>query len=472
MTLHSIPPDLALAAADLATGLRGSVHLRSDPGYDDARSIWNGMHDRHPAIVVEPLGAADVMAAVRFARAHDLRIAVRGGGHNVAGNGAVDGGLMLNLRRMQGITVDPASRVVRVQPGATLADLDRETQASGLAVPLGVISATGVSGLTLGGGMGWLTRAHGLTADNLLAADVVLADGTLVRAAPETDAELLWGLRGGGGNFGVVTSLELRAVPLGPEVFAGAFIYERARWAEALRAFAAWTPGLPDELTSIISCITPPASWGLPDRTLMLLGFAWAGADAAGGERAVAPLRAAARPDIEILEPVRWLAWQSSVDEVFPVGVRAYWKNVALDALGEGEIAAIVDAAGRLPHARTGFDIHHLGGAFGRVPAEATAFPNRSAQYWVNAYATWEGADLDATATSWARGVHAALRPYAAAGEYVNFLGSDGPASDAPAAALAAYGPETLRRLVALKRRLDPDNVFRLNHNIPPDLAV
>lgn len=204
----------------------------------------------------------------------------------------------------------------------------------------------------------------------------------------------------------------------------------------------------------------------------MLLGFAWAGPDAAGGERAIVRLRSAATPDRVLLDPVTWVAWQSSVDEVFPDGVRAYWKNVALDALGEGEVAAIVDAAGRLPHARTGFDIHHMGGAFGRVAAGATAFPNRSARYWINAYATWDGAELDATATAWARGVHAALRPYAAAGEYVNFLGSDGAAADVRSAALQAYGPETLRRLVALKRRVDPDNRFRLNHNVPPDLEV
>jgi FAD/FMN-containing dehydrogenase len=413
-----------------------------------------------------------VALALRVAARYGLDVAVRGGGHNVAGNGSIEGGLMLNLRRMRDIAIDPATRVVRVGPGATLADVDAATQAHGLAVPVGVISGTGVAGLTLGGGVGWLTRAYGLAADNLLAADVVLADGSLVRAAADADAELLWGLRGGGGNFGVVTALEMQAYALGPEVFAGAFIYEQPRWTEALRAWAAWTPGLPDELTSIISFITPPASWGLPDRSMLLLGFAWAGPEAAEGERVVAPLRAAAPPDIEALEPVRWVDWQSSVDEVFPTGVRAYWKNVALDALDEGEIAAIVDAAARLPHTRTGFDIHHMEGAFGRVPVEATAFPNRSARYWINAYATWEGAELDGSAVAWARGVHAALQPFAAAGEYVNFLGADGSGADGRAAALQAYGPETLRRLVALKRRVDPENRFRRNHNVAPDLDV
>jgi FAD/FMN-containing dehydrogenase len=326
--------------------------------------------------------------------------------------------------------------------------------------------------LTLGGGVGWLTRAFGLTADNLLSADVVLADGSRARAAPDADAELLWGLRGGGGNFGIVTSMEFRAVRLRPEVFAGAFLYEQPRWKDALRAYATWTAGLPDAVTSIISFITPPPSWDLPDRPMLLLGFAWAGPDAAEGERTVAPLRQAARPDIELLEPTQWVAWQSSVDELFPSGVRAYWKNVALDRLGNAEIAAIVAAAATLPHRRTGLDIHHMGGAFARVPADATAFPNRSASYWINAYATWDGRELDEQATGWARSLHQALRPYAATGEYVNFLGSEGTGTDVPGAALQAYGQATLRRLVALKRRVDPDNLFRLNHNIPPDLQV
>ena len=471
--MHPIPsPDLDAELAVLRAAIAGPVHRCGDPGYDDARAIWNGMHDLHPAVVVEPADAAEVAAAVRFAVARDLPIAIRGGGHGVAGTGSVEDGLMLNLRGMRSVTVDVERRIVRAGPGATLADVDAATQAHGLAVPIGVISGTGVAGLTLGGGVGWLTRAYGLAADNLLAADVVLADGSMARAAPDGDAELLWGLRGGGGNFGVVTSLELQAYPLGPDVFAGAFIHEQPRWAEVLRAWAAWTPGLPDALTSIISFITPPASWGLPDRPMLLLGFAWTGSDPAEGERLVAPLRAAAPPDIEVLEPARWVDWQSSVDEVFPTGVRAYWKNVALDRLGEGEIAAIVEAAASLPHARSGFDIHHMEGAFGRVPVEATAFPNRSARYWINAYATWEGAALDDAATTWARGAHARLQPYAAAGEYVNFLGADAPGTDGRAAALRTYGPDTLRRLVALKRRVDPQNRFRRNHNVAPDQAV
>jgi FAD/FMN-containing dehydrogenase len=332
------------------------------------------MHDRRPGVIVRPVGESDVVAAVRFGRAHDLPIAVRGGGHGVAGHGTVDDGLVVDLSLMQGVHVDPAQHTVRVEPGVTLGGLDRETQLHGLAVPTGVVSGTGVAGLALGGGVGWLTRAYGLTIDNLLSADVVSADGRVVRAGEEQEPDLFWGLRGGGGNFGIVTSFEFRAHPLGPGVFAGTFIYERPRWTDALGAFAAWTTDLPGAMTPIINFITPPADWGLGDETLLFLGFAWAGSDHEAAARVLDQLRAAAAPDIEVLEPTDWLAWQSAADAIFPRGVRAYWKNASLDGLDEAAIGAIVDAASSLPAGRRGLDVHCMGGAVSKVAGDATAF--------------------------------------------------------------------------------------------------
>jgi FAD/FMN-containing dehydrogenase len=460
--------DLVAAARSLATTLAGSVLLPGGEAYDDVRKVWNAMHDRRPGVIVRARSAGDVAAAVRFGREHDLRIAVRGGGHSVAGHGTVDGGLLIDLSLMRDIQVDAERRTAHVEPGATLADLDRATQRHGLAVPSGVISATGIAGLTLGGGIGWLSRAHGLTIDGLLGADVVTADGQTVHAGDDEEPDLLWGLRGGGGNFGIVTSFEFRAHPLGPTIFGGNLIYHRPRWTQALRAFAAWTPDLPDEMTAIVSFITPPANWQLGDQTLMIIGFAWAGADAEAGAGVVEPLRSGMPPDIEVVEPTEWVAWQSAADELFPQGVRAYWKNLSLDRLDETAIEALVHAAATMAPRPAGVDLHHLGGAVRRVPNDATAFPNRSAEYWVNFYAVWDSPEGDDAGRAWARDSYDALRPSAAAGEYVNFLGASPGDADASAAALSAYGAEKLNRLRALKRRWDPDNVFRLNHNIDP----
>lgn len=460
--------DVADVARSLQARLRGPVVLPDDESYDAVRQVWNAMHDRRPAVIVRALGASDVVAAVRFGREQGLPIAVRGGGHSVAGHGTVDDGVVIDLSLMQGVRVDPARHTVSAEPGVTLGGLDRETQLHGLAVPIGVISGTGLAGLTLGGGVGWLTRAYGLTLDNLLSADVVTADGRIAHASQDEEPDLFWGLRGGGGNFGIVTSFEFRAYRHGPQVFAGNFIYERAKWADALRTFDFWAAELPDAMTSIVTFITPPAEWELGDETLMLLGFTWAGSDTHAAAGHVERLRAALPPDIEVIEPTRWVDWQSAADEIFPKGVRAYWKNLSLDRLDDDAIDAIVAAADSLPARRSGFDLHLMGGGVSRVAEEATAFPNRSAGYWLNMYAVWDSPDDDEAGKGWASASYAALRPHAAAGEYVNFLGSSAGDADADSAALTAYGEAKLSRLRALKRRWDPDNVFRLNHNIEP----
>jgi FAD/FMN-containing dehydrogenase len=452
----------------LRADLTGSLTVPGDDGYDEARRVWNGMIDRRPLAVARAADVGDVAPVIGAARALDVPLAIRGGGHNVAGNGTVEGGIVLDLGALVDVEVDPASPTVTVGPGATLADVDRATQPHGLAVPLGVVSATGVAGLTLGGGVGWQTRAHGLTADNLVSADVITADGTLVRAGETDDAELLWGLRGGGGNFGVVTSFTFRAHPLGSPVFAGNLVYGADRWRDALRALDGWARDLPDTMTAITTTLTPPPALELGDEPVMLVGFASIDPDRAAGERLVAPLRSAAPPDAEVLEPTSWLDWQTQADMLFPRGVRAYWKNTSFDRLDDEVIDVIVRRGREQTWLGTAFDIHHLEGAFGRVPDDATPFPNRSARFWLNVYGFWPDPNDDAARTAFVRGFAADMASFATGGTYVNFLGHEAGATDPHAAALAVYGPEKLTRLGALKRRLDPDNLFRLNHNIPP----
>jgi len=452
-----------------ALDLRGRLVLDGDPAFDDARSVWNAIHDRRPAVIVRAAGVADVIAAIRFARGHDLQIAVRGGGHNVAGNSTVDHGLVIDLAPMKGIHVDADRRTVRVEPGVTLGDLDRETEPYELVVPVGVVSGTGVSGLMLGGGVGWLTRAYGLTIDSLLEADVVTVDGKVVRAAPDGDPDLFWAIRGGGGNFGVVTSMLFQAKALGPLVYAGSLVYERPNWEAALQAFAAWTRDLPAELTSIVSFLRPHPDWDMGDAVLLIVGFSWAGESQADGEAAVDSLRTAAPPDSEAVGLNRWVAWQSAADDLFRKGLRAYWKNASLDHLSEPLFETLIEHALLAPGLGSGVDIHHMGGAVARTPEADTAFPNRQAPYWLNIYGVWKDPADDARGRDWARNLHAAIKPFASAGEYVNFLGAEGTAGDARAEGIAAYGQAKFDRLVAVKRRHDPSNLLRLNHNIPPD---
>ena len=453
------------AIAALRTAVRGQVIVPGDADYDEARRVWNGMIDKRPAVIVQAAGAGDVAPTMAFARATELPMAIRGGGHNVAGNGTVDDGVLLDMGRLTAVEVDPDARLVRIEAGATLGDIDRATEPHGLAVPVGVVSGTGIAGLTLGGGVGWLLRRYGLTIDNLESADVVLATGQQVRASSDEHPDLFWGLRGGGGNFGVVTSFTFRAHPLDPDVFAGSLIYELPRWGEALRSYLDWTADAPDEVTTLITFMVPPPDWELGDRPLMFLGFAWAGTDRTAGEAVIGRLRAACPPDVAVLDPTRWLAFQSAFDAAMPKGVRAYWRNASFDHFDGAMIDALVEHCGAQQFG-TAADLHHMGGAFGRVPEDATAFPNRAAKFWLNIYGFWPDPADDAARVSWVKGFSDALRPHAMTGQYVNFLGHDD--ADARGKALAAYGPAKLARLSEVKRRYDPENFFRINHNIPP----
>jgi len=370
------------------------------------------------------------------------------------------------MGRLNTVEVDADARLVHVAAGATLKHLDLATEPHGLAVPIGVVSGTGIAGLTLGGGVGWLTRRYGLTIDNLIAADLVLATGEHVRASDENLPDLFWGLRGGGGNFGVVTSFTFRAHPLDPDAFAGSLVYERPRWTQALRAWADWAESVPDEVTTLITFMVPPPDWELGDRVLMFLGFAWAGADRTEGEAVIGRLQAVCPPDVALTGPTRWVTFQSAFDTAMPPGVRAYWRNAWFQRMDEALIDAIVGGCGAQARFGTAADLHHMGGAFGRVAEDATAFPDRSARFWLNIYGFWRDAADDAARVAWVKGVSDAVRPHAMSGQYVNFLGKD----DDPALqrALGIYGPQKLDRLVSLKRRYDPENLFRINHNIPP----
>jgi FAD/FMN-containing dehydrogenase len=454
------------AIARLRAAVRGRVLVPGDDDYDEARRVWNGMIDKHPRLIIQAADGGDVSPTLTIARETGLPLAIRGGGHNVAGNGTVDDGILLDMGRLNAVAVDPDTRLVRVGAGATLGDIDRATEPFRLAVPVGVVSGTGIAGLTLGGGVGWLTRRYGLTIDNLVEADVVLTTGEHVRASADEHPDLFWGLRGGGGNFGVVTSFTFRAHPLDPTVFAGTLIYERPRWVEALRSYTEWAADVPDDITTLITFMVPPADWELGDRPLMFLGFAWAGADRAEGGAVIDRLRATCSPDIAVLDPTRWLTFQTAFDSAMPAGVRAYWRNASFERLDDAMIDTIV-AQGGAQQSGTAADLHHMGGAFGRVAEDATAFPNRSAQYWLNVYGFWRNADEDAARIAWVKGFSDAMQPHAMAGQYVNFLGHDG--GDAYGKALAAYGPSKLERLMVVKRRYDPDNLLRINHNIPPD---
>jgi FAD/FMN-containing dehydrogenase len=459
-----------LDVARLRREVSGTVLTPGDPGYPDARLVWNGMIDRYPAVIVQAGADDDVAPAIRSARDHNLPLAIRGGGHGVAGMGTVDDGMVLDLGQLRSVTVDGSSRTVTVQAGATLGDIDRVTVPQGLAVPLGVVSATGIAGLTLGGGVGWLTRAYGLTIDSLRSVTMVTALGETVRASERHHPDLFWALRGGGGNFGVVTSFEFQGYPIPPRVYTGNFVYSPATWRTALYAYAQWAAALPDELTSVLTFLTPPADWGLGSGPRLMIGFAWATGDERRAEETVARLRQAAPPELEMVDATPWPLWQSSVDASFPRGSRAYWKNVSFDALDDDVIDVLLTRAAEQTWVGTGFDVHHLGGAFGRMPEDSTAFPNRSAQFWLNIYGFWTDPHNDAAHRAFVRALAADMEPFAAGGRYINFLGED-PGSTPVERARDVYGPGKLRRLAQAKATWDPDNVFRFNHNIEPAAA-
>ncbi len=457
------------AITALAEVLRGRLVRPSDVDYDDARAVWNGMVDRHPALIVQCAGVADVVTSVNFAGEHDLLVAVRGGGHNAAGNAVCDGGLVIDLSLMKGVRVDPLARTVRAEGGVTIGELDHESQAFGLAVPMGVVTETGIAGLTLAGGIGWLRRKHGLSCDNLMSADVVTANGELVTASSENNADLLWALQGGGGNFGVVTSFEFRAYPVGPEVFFAFVIHPgTGRDARAaLQFYREWSQEASDEISSFAILWHAPEIDEIPAEhhgAPIVVYLAMYAGDAGEGEAALQSLRDYGSPIADLSAVTPYLEVQRFFDADYPAHeMRYYWKSRYLNELSAEAMDALIRLNEASPSHHSTLDVWQLGGALSRVPPQNTAFGDRSAPYLIGIEANWESPEDDAACIEWGREVFRVLEPFSSDREYFNFPGLY---EEGDQSVRDTFG-ENLGRLQSVKRTYDPDNLFRLNHNIP-----
>jgi FAD/FMN-containing dehydrogenase len=450
--------------AEFAASMRGTTVQPGDEDYDRERKIWNGAHDRHPAVIARCAGVADVIRTVDLARSEGLPLAVRGGGHSIPGFSTVEGGIVLDLSPMTGIRVDPAGRTVTADAGCTWKDLDAETQQFGLAVTGGLVSSTGIAGFTTGGGIGWLMRKHGLACDNLVGADVVTADGQFVHASVDDNPDLFWGLRGGGGNFGVVTSFQFQLHEVGPTVLSGLVFYPAEEAEHVLRGYRAACAAAPDELTTLVNLTTAPPVPFLPEsvhgKPIIGVGGCWSG-DLDAGEAATAPFRSLGTVIADVFAPNPYAGWQQALDPLYPRGIHNYFRSAFLPRADDASQRVLQDGFATLPNAMSEIHLQHLGGAVGRVPADGTAFALRDQEFIVNVIARTPNADGFADVVEWARGVTSALGPDA--GTYVNFTGE----ADA-ALVRASYPPDTFRRLVELKNEYDPTNLFRLNQNIAP----
>jgi FAD/FMN-containing dehydrogenase len=463
-TAAGIGPE-ALEAFTMQT--RGAVLGPDDAPYEDARKIWNGLIDRRPALIVQCTGAADVVDAVRFAAEHDLLLSIKGGGHNVAGNAVNDGGLVIDLSPMRGVHVDRASRTVRVQGGATLGDVDRETQLFGLAVPSGVVSTTGVAGLTLHGGAGHLRRKYGLSIDNLLSVDIVTADGVLRRASADENEDLFWAVRGAGSNFGVVTSFEFQAHEVGPTVMVGAVFYPLEGLKEVLPAWRDYMSSAPEELSAVALCWSVPAAEPFPaehhGRPVAVVAGAYAGS-VEDGEPVIQPLRELGQPLVDLSGPWPWVGLQSGFDPLFPKGGLYYWKSRALAELSAAAIDDIADFAGRRPSALTDIIVWHNGGAISRVGETETAYSGRDATFLVTGEASWDDPAVTDDAIAWGRAFWDTMGSHSTGGIYLNFAGLG---EEKEQLVKAGYGAN-YERLALLKAQYDPENLFRMNLNIAP----
>jgi FAD/FMN-containing dehydrogenase len=431
--------------------------------------LFNAMHVARPALIAQCSGTADVVDAVNFAREHDLAVAVRGGGHSIAGLSTIDDGLLIDLSAMRGVQVDPEQRLAHVQGGAVLGDLDRETQAFGLATPVGVVSDTGVAGLTLGGGYGWLRRKHGLSCDNLVQVQIVGADGQVRTASAEHNPDLFWAIRGGGGNFGIVTSFTYRLHPVGPIVAFAAPFYPLEDVADVIRSWRDYLAEAPQEVTSLVATLTLPSAPGLPEvvhnRAVAVVGGVYAG-EAVEGMKVMAPLRELGTPLFDMSQPMPYTAVQSGFDAFFPRNtLRAYWKSQYLTELTDDTIEIIASRALDRPSPLTAVNTWQMGGAIGAVGPEETAFAERSAPFMVEIAGNWSDPAADAETITWVRSAWQALKPYGTGGMYLNFTGlADEPMRTGVDDALG----RNLRRLAEVKAIYDPENFFRYNNNILP----
>ncbi|MEM5310513.1 FAD-binding oxidoreductase [Paraburkholderia sp. JHI869] len=454
------------SVATLKSALRGVALQPGDADYEAARQIWNAMIDRRPALIVRCRGCADVRQAVALARESGLPLAVRGGGHNIAGSALCDGGIVIDLSLMKSVRVEPATRRAYVEPGATLGDFDHEAQAFGLATPLGINSTTGVAGLTLGGGFGWLSRRFGMSVDNLVSADVVTADGNLLRANAEENTDLFWAIRGGGGNFGVVTMFEFALHPLGPQIYGGLVVLPFDAAKEALTKYREAAATMPEDLTVwSVSRLAPPLPFLPPEvhgKPVIVFAICYSG-PLENGPGAVEVVRGFGKPCGEHLGPMPYAAWQQAFDPLLTPGERNYWKSHNLDALPDGLIDTLTDAIATLPSPQCEIFFGQIGGATLRFAPDAMAYANRDALYVMNVHGRWTDPADDERCIAWARDFFEASAPYALGSVYVNFL-----TDDERARVEAAYGPN-MERLVAVKTRYDPNNLFRHNQNIRPE---
>jgi FAD/FMN-containing dehydrogenase len=446
----------------LTNDLRGPAVRPGEPGYDEARTLYNAMIDNKPALTLRCAGVADVIAGVKFAATHRVLVSVRGGGHNVAGNAVCDGGLMLDLSAMNSVRVDPNARIAYAEGGATWADYDAETQAFGLGSTGGLISSTGVGGLTLGGGIGWLQGKHGLACDNVVAFDMVTARGQLVRASADENVDLYWGLRGGGGNFGVVVSFEFALHEIGP-FLAGMLFYPLAEAKQALAAFRDFWADAPDELGALAGLVTAPD--GSPVLALVMVY----NGDPDEGARVLQRMRAFGPPMMDTIGPMPYRQVQTLFDEGAPPGLRNYWKSSFLERLPEEAIDTLVAQRTAMPSPRSKLFIECLNGAMARVGRDETAFDHREVPFNLLILGAWEDGAADETNIAWARETIEVMQPYASAGVYVNYLGQE--TDEGSDRLRASYGPAKYDRLVALKTKYDPGNLFRMNQNIKPGKA-
>lgn len=446
--------------------LRGELIQPSDANYDEARKVWNGMIDKHPALIARCSGVVDIINAVNFARANELLVAVRGGGHNVAGNAVCDGGIVIDLSRMKSIRIDPVRNTCRVEPGLTWGEFDRETQAFGLALPGGIQSTTGIAGFTVGGGFGYLSRKYGLTIDNLLSADVVTADGKLLIASETENPDLFWGIRGGGGNFGIVTSFEFKLHLVGPVILGGMLLHPLEKAREVLRFCREYVAKAPEDLSIFFGFITAPKAPHLPEqiqgKPALAVIVSYVGA-IEEGERIIQPLRKFGSPAIDMVEPKPYIALQSMLDAANPPGWQNYWKSEYLKGFSDEAIDILIEYASKRPSPMSKIIIGQLLGAVNRFSNNETPYNHRDAPFIINIVSMWSDTTKNEENIKWAKALWNAVQPFATGGVYVNFLMTEG--TDR---IMAAYGKENYERLVMLKNRYDPANFFSLNQNIKP----
>ncbi len=452
---------------EFTSGLKGMVITSESPEYDQARTIWNAMIDRRPGMIVKCRNTDDVIRAVQFARRNNLLVSIRGAGHNIAGNAICEGGLVLDLSQMNSVEVDEVTRSAIVGPGATLADVDKGTQAFGLAFPTGINSTTGISGLTLGGGFGWLTRKYGMTVDNLMAAEVVTAEGKLVYADKNVNDDLFWAIRGGGGNFGVITSFYFQLHPVGPEIYAGLIVFPFEQAKSLLSQYREFSKTLPDDASTWVVLRKAPPLPFLPEeihgKEVVVFANFYAG-DPTEGENIFSPILEFGTPAGQHLGTMPYTSWQQAFDGLLTPGARNYWKSHNFEELTDGAIETAIESINHLPSPHSEIFIALMGGAEARISADATAYSNRDIRFIMNVHSRWETKAEDEACIQWARDFFRNATPYATGGVYVNFMTEE----EGDRIQGGAYQSAIMSRLTKVKDEWDPTNFFCMNQNIKP----